>query len=163
MSLSFRQLCIEDTDDVCRLLNDTAIRRHLPLASMAGSFSVEFVQQWIARSRAHWQEHGYGIWQIERDGEFIGWGGCQVFNGEREFVLVVQRRAMGAGLSLLKQVLEYALGEFGAGSMLVVLPLSRPGSRLLKRVGFTDEQTVRISGCDFIQYRHPFLCEESLA
>ena len=85
MPLSYRQFCIQDTDDVCRLLNDTSIRRHLPLASMAGSFSVEFVQQWIARSRAHWQEHGYGIWQIERDGEFIGWGGCQVFNGEREF------------------------------------------------------------------------------
>ena len=50
MNLTFRKFSAQDTDDVYRLLNDASIRRHLPLAMAADSFSVEFVQQWIAQS-----------------------------------------------------------------------------------------------------------------
>ena len=162
MNLTFRRFSNQDTDDVNRLLNDTSIRRHLPLARSAGTFSAEFVQQWIVQSVSHWQTHGYGTWCIECDGDFIGWGGCQALENEREFVLVVHRQAMGVGISLIRQVLEHALREFGDGSMVVVLPVSRPKSRLLYRVGFIEQQSVNINGCDFVQYRHPCLSLDSL-
>ncbi|BBO26655.1 hypothetical protein AltI4_10430 [Alteromonas sp. I4] len=162
MNLTFRKFSNQDTDDVNRLLNDTSIRRHLPLARSAGTFSAEFVQQWIVQSVSHWQQHGYGTWRIERDNAFIGWGGCQALDSEREFVLVVHRQAMGAGVSLIRRVLEHALREFGEGSMVVVLPVSRPKSRLLRRVGYTEQQHVKIHGCDFVKYRHPCLSLDSL-
>lgn len=162
MNLTFRKFSAQDTDDVYRLLNDTSIRRHLPLANTAGTFSVEFVKQWIAQSLSHWQKHEYGTWRIAHDSDFIGWGGCQVLDNEREFVLVVHRQAMGAGVSLIRRVLEHALREFGEGSMVVVLPVSRPKSRLLRRVGFTEQQHVNIHGCDFVKYRHPCLSLNSL-
>lgn len=162
MNLTFRKFSAQDTDDVYRLLNDASIRRHLPLATAAGSFSVEFVQQWIAQSLLHWQQHGYGTWRIERDNAFIGWGGCQALDSEREFVLVVHRQAMGAGLSLIRRVLAHALKELGDGSMLIVLPVSRPKSRLLSRLGFSEPRAVTINGCDFVQYRHPYLRLASL-
>ena len=56
------------------------------------AFAEMSAEAWVARARAHWDEHGFGQWVVERPSEasFIGVVGLGVVSYEAPFTPAVE-------------------------------------------------------------------------
>ncbi|MEM9770022.1 MAG: GNAT family N-acetyltransferase [Cyanobacteria bacterium P01_D01_bin.73] len=133
------------------LMNDPAVRRHLPLAQ--DEFGDVECDRFVAIKERMWEENGFGPWAFVLDGEFIGWGGLQPEDDDVDMGLVLCRKYWGAGPTLYRRILTYAFEELRVNSVTALLPPSRTRVSALRRLGFHEDGEVVIQDQLFIRYR----------
>lgn len=136
---------------IITLMNDPAVRRHLPLAQ-DGFGDVE-CDRFVATKERMWEEKGFGPWAFVLDDEFIGWGGLQPEGDDVDVGLVLSRKYWGAGLALYRRILAYAFEELCVDSVTALLPPSRTRVSALRRLGFREDGEIAIQDQRFIRYR----------
>ena len=136
---------------IIALMNDPAVRRHLPLAK--GVFTAEDCARFVATKERMWSEHGYGPWALVREGEFIGWGGLQPEGEDADLGLILRPTDWGEGRSLYRRFLEFAFEDLGLESVIALLPETRTRGGGLTRLGFVPEGESEIGGIRFARFR----------
>lgn len=133
------------------LMNDSDVRRHLPLAR--GEFGASDCERFVAAKERMWAEVGYGPWAFLLGDELVGWGGLQPEGDDADVGMVLHRAHWGAGRSLYERILDYAFGELGLESVIALLPPSRTRVAGLRRLGFREDGQVLIGEEPFHRYR----------
>jgi len=105
-------------------------------------------EAWVARKRAHWDEHGFGQWVVEIPGEasFIGVVGLETVAYEAPFTPAVEvawRLAQpywghGYATEAARAALDYGFGELGLDEIVALtVPANRRSRRVMERLGMT--------------------------
>lgn len=149
--IEFRRLRQVSSLAIIELMNQRAVRRHLPLAR--GHFGPSDCEKFVASKERMWEEYGYGPWAFVIDGEFIGWGGLQPDGNDVDVGLVLYQSHWGAGRVLYQRIIAYAFGELGIGSVTILLPPSRKRLSAVQRLGFCPDGEVTLDGERFLRYR----------
>lgn len=149
--IEFRRLTHVSPHAIVELMNQRAVRRHLPLAQ--GHFGPSDCDRFVAAKERMWEEHGYGPWAFVLDDEFIGWGGLQPEGGDVDVALVLDPSHWGAGRVLYKRIIAYAFGELGNDSVTILLPPSRKRRSAIQRLGFCPDGEVLLGQERFLRYR----------
>ena len=87
--IELRRLSQVSPQAIIELMNQRAVRRHLPLAR--GDFGPSDCEKFVAAKERMWEENGYGPWAFVLDDEFIGWGGLQPEGGDVDVGLVLDQ------------------------------------------------------------------------
>lgn len=151
MQIDVRRLSDVSLADLGQLLNDPAVRRHLPLAS--GPFSEGACARFVAEKERMWAEHGFGPLAFFVDGRFAGWGGLQPEAGDADLGFVLHRAYWGLAPRLARDVLRRAFTEMGLPSVVALLPPSRTRVAALARLGFRRDGEVVVCGQPFQRFR----------
>ena len=149
--IAFKRLSEVDPGAIIELLNDPAVRVHLPLAR--GRFGSSECERLVAAKARIWDENGYGPWAFVIGDEFIGWGGLQPEGDDVDAGLVLRPSHWGAGWVLYKRILAYAFEELGLGSVIALLPPSRKRVSGMQRLGFHRDGEVILEDECFLRYR----------
>jgi RimJ/RimL family protein N-acetyltransferase len=149
--VAFRRLGEICPDSIIELMNDPAVRRHLPLAR--GYFGVSDCESFVDAKERMWEESGFGPWAFVLDEEFIGWGGLQPEGDDVDLGLVLSRKHWGAGPALYRRILAYAFEELDVDSVIALLPPSRTRVAALGRLGFREDGEILIGDQPFVRYR----------
>ncbi|NES73615.1 MAG: GNAT family N-acetyltransferase, partial [Okeania sp. SIO2D1] len=136
---------------IINLMNDPAVRRHLPLAQ--GEFGDVECARFVANKERMWEENGFGPWAFVLDDEFIGWGGLQLEGDDVDVGLVLSQKYWGAGPTLYRRILTHAFEELCVDSVTALLPPSRTRVSALRRLGFCEDGEVVLQDQHFIRYR----------
>jgi RimJ/RimL family protein N-acetyltransferase len=105
-------------------------------------------KRWVARARAHWDEHGFGQWVVEIPGEasFIGVVGLAGVRYEAHFTPAVEvawrlaRAYWGRGYAVeaAQASLDYGFGELGLDEIVALtVPANQRSRRVMDRLGMT--------------------------
>ena len=103
---------------------------------------------WVARVRAHWEEHGFGQWVVEIPGaaSFIGVVGLGVVSFEAPFTPAVDvawrlaRDYWGRGYAIeaARASLAYGFGKLGLAEIVALtVPANWRSRRVMERLGMT--------------------------
>ena len=149
--IAFTRLNEVDPGVIIELVNDPAVRRHLPLAR--GHFGPSECEKFVADKERIWEEHGYGPWAFVIDDEFIGWGGLQPEGDDVDAGLVLRPSYWGAGRVLYRRIITYAFGELGLDSVIALLPPSRKRVAGMQRLGFRRDGEAVLEDERFLRYR----------
>ena len=152
-NISFKRLGEVSSDVIIDLMNDSDVRRHLPLAR--GRFGEAECERFVAAKDRIWDENGYGPWAFLLGDDFVGWGGLQPEGDDVDLGLVLRRAYWGAGQVLYRRFIDQAFGELGVQSLITLLPVSRTRVAGLRRLGFHEDGEVTIEGEVFNRYRLP--------
>ena len=136
-NIAFRRLTEISPDSIIQLMNEPAVRRHLPLAR--GYFGVSECESFVAAKERMWEDRGFGPWAFVLEDEFIGWGGLQPEGDDVDLGLVLHRKHWGAGPGLFRRILAYAFEELDVDSVIALLPPSRTRVAALRRLGFRED------------------------
>jgi RimJ/RimL family protein N-acetyltransferase len=147
----FKRLIEVDKTTIIDLMNEPALRRHMPLLSE--TFSEADCDTFIAAKEQLWKDHGYGPWAFVVDGDLVGWGGLQPEGGEADLALVLHPDYWGLGKAIYRQIIGRAFGQMGFESVIALLPPSRRRDRVMRRLGFHFEGEVELYGERFLRYR----------
>ena len=147
----FRPLSDVDAAGIMELMNDPAVRRHLPLAR--GHFGPTECEEFVAAKERMWQEHGYGPWAFMLHDEFVGWGGLQPEGDDVDVGMVLHRQYWGAGKFLYSRIIEYAFDRLAVDSVITLLPPSRTRIAGVLRLGFREDGEIVLAGERFIRFR----------
>ena len=135
----------EDIADFAEMSADPVVMEYLlPLSERGLSADT-----WVARKRAHWDEHGFGQWVVELPGEasFIGVVGLETVSYDAHFTPAVEvawrlvRAYWGRGYATeaAKAALDYGFGEVGLGEIVALtVPANQRSRRVMKRLGMTQ-------------------------
>jgi RimJ/RimL family protein N-acetyltransferase len=118
-------------------------------------------EAWVARKRAHWDEHGFGQWVVEipDKASFIGVVGLETVAYEAPFTPAVEvawrlaRPYWGHGYATeaARVALDYGFGQIGFREIVAVtVPANQRSRRVMERLGMT-----RIPEDDFDHPRLP--------
>ena len=149
--VAFRRLTEISPDSIIELMNDHAVRRHLPLARER--FGVSACESFVAVKEQMWEESGFGPWAFVLDDEFIGWGGLQPEGDDVDLGLVLRRKHWGAGPVLFRKILTHAFEKLDVDSVIALLPPSRTRVGALRRLGFREDGEILIEDQRFVRYR----------
>lgn len=149
--IAFKRLTEIHPGAIIDLMNDPAVRRHLPLAR--GEFGLPECERFVAVKERMWDKNGFGPWAFVLDDEFIGWGGLQPEGDDVDVGIVLSRKHWGAGPSLYRRILAHAFEELGVDSVTALLPPSRTRVAAISRLGFREQGEVVIQGQRFVRYR----------
>lgn len=150
-NVTLKRLAEIAPDSIIQLMNDPAVRRHLPLAR--GRFGASACESFVAAKERMWEESGFGPWAFVLDDEFIGWGGLQPEGEDVDLGLVLSRKHWGAGRVLCRRFLTYAFEELDVESVIALLPPSRTRVAALRRLGFRSDGEIWIEAQRFVRYR----------
>ena len=150
-NIAFRRLTEISPDSIIQMMNEPAVRRHLPLAR--GYFGVSECESFVAAKERMWEDRGFGPWAFVLEDEFIGWCGLQPEGDNVDLGLVLRRKHWGAGPVLFRRILAYAFEELDVDSVIALLPRSRTRVAALRRLGFREEGEVLIEGQRFVRHR----------
>jgi ribosomal-protein-alanine N-acetyltransferase len=117
------------------------------LLPLAGPGACE---EWAARLRAHWREHGFGRWVIELPGEasFAGVVGLAWIPYEAHFTPAVEiawrlaRAYWGRGHAseAARAALDYGFDALGLAEIVAVtVPANQRSRRVMERLGMTRD------------------------
>ena len=147
----FKRLTEVSREAIILLMNDPAVRRHLPLAR--GHFGASACESFVAAKERMWEDAGFGPWAFVLDDEFIGWGGLQPEGEDTDVGLVLNRRHWGAGPVLYRRLVSFAFKELDVDSVIALLPPSRTRVGALRRLGFREDGEILIEDQRFVRYR----------
>ena len=128
----------EDVAPFVEMSADPVVMAYLPPAD----------EGWIARARAHWDEHGFGQWVAEAPGEtsFVGVVGLAVVGYEAHFTPAVEvawrlaRAYWGGGYATeaARAALDYGFSELGLDEIVALtVPANWRSRRVIERLGMT--------------------------
>jgi RimJ/RimL family protein N-acetyltransferase len=128
----------EDIAPFVEMSSDPIVMEYLPSAEEA----------WVARARAHWEEHGFGQWVAEIPGEasFIGVVGLGVVSFEAPFTPAVDvawrlaRAYWGHGYAIeaARAALDYGFDRLALNEIVALtVPANHRSRRVMERLGMT--------------------------
>ncbi|WP_394747509.1 GNAT family N-acetyltransferase [Spongiimicrobium salis] len=151
MSITFKKLSEIEKSAIIDLMNHPLVRRQMPL--LKGHFSETHCDNFIASKEQLWLEYGYGPWAFIIDGQFGGWGGLQLEDGEVDLALVLHPDYWGMGKTLYKKIIDIAFNEMDLSSVTVLFPPSRTRIKGFLRLGFKKDKELTIGNELFIRYK----------
>jgi len=103
---------------------------------------------WVDRNRAHWEEHGFGLWVAELPGEasFIGVVGLEMVSFQAHFTSAVEvawrlaRPCWGKGYATeaAQAALDYGFAQLGLDEIVALtVPANWRSRRVMERLGMT--------------------------
>jgi RimJ/RimL family protein N-acetyltransferase len=103
---------------------------------------------WVARARAHWEQHGYGQWVVEIPGEasFAGVVGLNTITYEAHFTPAVEvawrfaRAYWGRGYATeaARAALDYGFEKLALAEIVATtVPANQRSRRVMERLGMT--------------------------
>lgn len=131
-------------------LQDPRIARHLPL--LPPKPDAALVESMIAAKEACWERDGLGHWAILHNGDYVGWGGFELEQGEWDFGLVLRPDYFRQGMAITAKAFAWARANTGIEEVTFLLPLSR-SERALRRLGAQPENIVEHAGIAFRKWR----------
>jgi RimJ/RimL family protein N-acetyltransferase len=128
----------EDIAAFVEMSSDPVVMEYLPPADEA----------WVVRTRAHWDEHGFGQWVVEipAAASFIGVVGLSVVSYEASFTPAVDvawrlaRAYWGRGYAAeaAKAAIDYGFRELGLPEIVALtVPANQGSRRVMERLGMT--------------------------
>ncbi|WP_101788334.1 GNAT family N-acetyltransferase [Nonomuraea indica] len=148
--LAFREMTVDDLDDMAALLGDPVVMRHYPR-----TMTRDEALRWIEASRRSYREHGYGLWLIvSRDtGEFVGNCGLtrQTVEGEvfTEIGYLVRADLQGRGYATEAALAcrDHAKEVLGIEHLIAIInPDNVPSQRVAAKLGLTLERMAEYNG-----------------
>jgi RimJ/RimL family protein N-acetyltransferase len=132
------------------------------MATLGGVRSPEAAHAYVARSRAHWRDAGFGLWFL-RDmatGDFAGWAGirrCEAA-GEKtvELAYTLMPAMRGAGHATRIGAAALQLGFEGLGLSEIVAfttPTNLRSRAVMERLGFVHDKPFEHLGLPHVLYR----------
>ncbi len=150
-TIRFGRLTDVEPEHIIELINDSKVRRHLPLARE--HFGPAACARFVESKERMWQEHGFGPWAFVRDGVFIGWGGLQPEGDDVDVGLVLRPSCWGVGRHLYDRIVSFAFHDLGLESVIAMLPPSRSRGGGLRRLGFEPDGEAVLDGERFVRFR----------
>ncbi|WP_419905059.1 GNAT family N-acetyltransferase [Kiloniella sp.] len=138
-------------EQIIELMNNEMVGEQMPL--LAGGFSSENCQAFLAAKKQLWDEHGYGPWAFLIKGEFAGWGGLQPEHGEADFALVLHPNFWGWGRKIFNKVRDRAFSQMNLNSITILFPPSRTNWKAITRMGFANDGEMTVDGELFKRFR----------
>lgn len=127
----------DDLEPFAAMCADPVVMAHFP-ATLTRAES----ETTVARVRAHFAEHGYGLWAVEVDGVFAGWTGLQwsEVTGTRELEIGWRLAHDFWGRGLATEAAGAALA-YGLEQVCRVVSVTNERSwRLMERIGMRRER-----------------------
>jgi RimJ/RimL family protein N-acetyltransferase len=151
--LSIRPFTFDDAPFILRLLNEPSFIENI---ADKGVRDLEGARSYLREGpMASYERHGFGLWRVELagDGTPIGMAGLL----KRDFLdaidigyaLLPEFCGRGYAFEATSAVLNHACRQLGAKRVVaIVAGHNQPSIRLLKKLGFRSEGTVRMPGED---------------
>jgi RimJ/RimL family protein N-acetyltransferase len=142
--LAFREMTLDDLDDMAALLGDPEVMRYYPHPK-----GRDEALAWIMWNQRLYREHGFGLWLLTlRDGgEFVGDCGLtpQHVDGVTEVEVGYHVRAVLQGRGLATEAAAacrgYAHDVLGADRLIAIIdPRNQPSQRVAEKVGLVLER-----------------------
>lgn len=148
--LALRRVTAEDAGFILELLNDPAWLRFI---GDRGIRTLEGAREYISNTLAPmYERRGFGLYLTELKGEGAPVGLCGLIKRDSlkdvdiGFAFLPQFRGKGYGYESAAAVLAYGRKAFGLGRIVAITSPDNDGSaRLLEKLGFTFERTIRLS------------------
>jgi len=137
--------------EIIALHTDPRVLRHMPLAG--GDFDESECKKWVESKERQWAINGYGPWAFLIDGNFAGWGGLQLENGDADLAMVLSPEYWGCGKAIYRELTRQAFGKMGFASITALLPPGRVCVKAMRRLDFEADGQMEISGTTFNRYR----------
>ena len=139
--LLLRHWCDEDIEPFAKMNADTEVMRYFP-----NTQTEEETLALIARIKAHFANHGYGPFAIERkdNGQFIGFTGLSQPNFKTEFTPCVEvgwrlsKQNWGQGFATEAAIasIQYGFTELGLKEIYsFTVPTNLPSINVMKKAG----------------------------
>jgi RimJ/RimL family protein N-acetyltransferase len=147
--LTFREMSLDDLDDMALLLGDPEAMAYYPRPK-----TREEAAQWIYWNRGLYRTHGYGLWLLATaDGAFVGDCGLtpQVVDGVRELEVgyhvlpALQNRGYATEAAAASR--DFARTVVGATRLIAIIhPDNRPSQRVAEKIGLRPEKRAVVHG-----------------
>jgi ribosomal-protein-alanine N-acetyltransferase len=139
-----------------RLFADPEVMRFLPGGE---PLPRERLDGLVERSRAHWEQHGYGVWVVcdGGDGEIRGQCGLRYVDevDETEILYAYSRSSWGRGLATEAARATLAFGFEQSSLQRIVayaVPDNAASTRVMEKLGMHREGTDRLWDMDLVRY-----------
>lgn len=147
--LRLRELDAGDGPFLVELLNDPDFLHHI---GDRGVRTVADAERYVADGpAASYRRYGFGLWRVELRGDGTSIGICGLLKRDvlkdvdLGFAFLPAFRRQGYALEAARGTLEHARGKLGLRRIVaIVSPGNEPSTRLLGKLGFTGEGTVRL-------------------
>jgi len=148
--LALREICADDSEFMCALLNDAAFLRHI---GDRGVRSLDDAQRYISDGPvASYAKHGFGLWLVERTADHAKLGICGLVKREGladpdiGYAFLPAYRAAGYAQEAASATLRHARDVLGVTRVVaIVSPENIESTRLLDRLGLRLESRVRLA------------------
>ena len=148
--LVLRRPTAADDAFILELINDPAWIRFI---GDRGIRTLEAAREYISNNLlAMYERHGFGLYLTELKGEGVPVGICGLIKRDSledvdiGFAFLPQFRGRGYGYESAAGVLEYGRKAFGLKRIVAITsPDNSVSARLLDKLGFTYERTMRLS------------------
>lgn len=148
-----------DREPWAAMCADPQVMRHFPATLMR-----EQSDAMIDRLDAHFDEHGFGLWAVERIdlGEFIGFVGLHRLTYDAHFTPAVEigwrlaRAAWGNGFATeaARAVVDHGFEQLGLDEIVsVTVPANGPSRNVMRKLGMTHDPAE--------DFEHPNLPDDS--
>jgi len=139
--LILREWQDEDLEEFAKINQDPKVLEFMP-----GPLSYEETKQWLEKLRAHFIEHGFGVFAVEirETGEFIGYVGLNVptftahFTPCVEFAWRIATKHWGKGYATeaASAVLNAAFEQYGLEEIVAfTVPANKRSMRVMEKIG----------------------------
>ena len=147
--LTFREMSLDDLDDMALLLGDPEVMTYYPRPK-----TREEAAQWIYWNRGLYRTHGHGLWLLTAaDGAFVGDCGLtpQVVDGVTELEVgyhvlpALQNRGYATEAAAASR--DFAQTVLGATRLIAIIhPDNRPSQRVAEKIGLRPEKRAVVHG-----------------
>lgn len=149
--LSLRSITLEDAAFILELLNDPAFLRFV---GDKGVRTVDEAREYIATGpQASYARNGFGLWLVELKASSVPVGICGLLKREAlsdvdlGFAFLPRYRSNGYAYESAAAVLQYGRNALGIKRIVAITnPDNADSLRVLKKVGMSFEQMIRLSG-----------------
>lgn len=153
--LLIRSLTLDDDALVLRLLNEPGFLRYI---GDKGVRDLEGARGYLRDGPlASYTRHGFGLWHValKRDGAAIGMAGLlkrdELDDADIGYALLAEHGGKGYALEATRAVMAHARGLPGMHRVLAIVdPDNAASIRLLGKLGFQGEGTVKLSGSEAV-------------
>jgi RimJ/RimL family protein N-acetyltransferase len=155
--LELREMTDGDLDDMAALLGDEQVMRYYPRPKTRSE-----AQDWIARNRSRYRDHGFGLWIMSRrdTGGFVGDCGLtyQCVDGvdELEVGYHVRTSLQGNGYATEAAAAcrDFARDVIGASRLIAIIsPRNLPSQRVAAKIGLEfEKRALAPSGAEAVIY-----------
>jgi RimJ/RimL family protein N-acetyltransferase len=147
--LAFREMTLDDLDDMALLLGDPEVMTYYPRPKTRLEAA-----QWIEWSRGLYRTHGFGLWLLTTaDGGFAGDCGLtpQVVDGVTElevgYHVVPALQGHGYATEAAAASRDFARDVLGAARLIAIIhPDNRPSQRVAEKIGLRPEKRATVHG-----------------
>ncbi|NCP64067.1 MAG: GNAT family N-acetyltransferase [Paraglaciecola sp.] len=145
--IQFKPLCDVDLNELSNILNKQKIRIHL---IQHDQFNAESINAWVNEKIRVDQQPGCRVRAVFIDEKLAGWCGIQPDGDSYEVAIVIDDQYWGTGLTIFKQVMQWAT-EFGLERVMIHLLETRKNYKFLNKMA-VKKITTHMLGHDFVTY-----------